>query len=221
MRWNFPALPSAVAGTASAVWGVTITADPGAPAPQSLPAFAVLFAHARSEQVVRAIARRTNLVLPAATVLVVGDGPIAEALTTTLTRGGSRIVRAAGEPVARLRAGLAGLRTVPPSAPWPAADHVIATGEGHAPVDPSVLRGVLIDASPDGTGLIAAGGRQVRPFVHRTAARTWVVDAPAVFDAGPTASPPSTRIADLLIALSILRVRTNDADARLARLVVA
>ena len=216
--WCFPALPAVAADTASTVWGVTVVVDETAPDPRDGQAFSALLAHARSEQVVRALAERTNLVLPAATALVVGDGQIADQIAASLSAGGSRIIRVIDSPVARLRAHLAGTRTSSASAALPAADLLIATGEGHAPVDPAARSGVAIDASLDGTGLIPASGDTVRRFVQRLAPRSWLVASPESFTA---ADGTPGRIADLLVALSILRAQTADADGALAELVLS
>lgn len=216
--WRFPVLPAVVADAASTAWGVTVVADDTAPDPRDGQAFSTLLAHARSEQVVRALAQRTNLVLPAATALVVGEGPIAETIAASLSAGGTRIIRVIDSSVARLRAHLAGTRTATASAPPPAADLVIATGEGHAPVDPAAQPGVAIDASLDGTGVIPTTGKTVRPFVQRLAPRAWLVASPDPFAA--TNGEPG-RITDLLVALSILRAHTDDADTALAELVLA
>lgn len=241
--WRFPALPDAVADAARTAFGVTVTVDPAGPDPRDLPAFAALFAHARAEQIVRALARRTNLVLPAASALVIGDGPVADRLTATLSIGGARVVRGIADPVARLRAHLAGVRTV--SEPWPAADLVLTTGEGHAPVDPASLTGVLIDAASTparlsnrvntGFSTVEATSHAirkpvaVREHVGRVGEGTWVVEAPGVYETLDGDRP--NRVADALVALSILTVRGHWvpegsrpavlADAYLAGLVLA
>lgn len=227
VSWRFAALPEQVADAARAAFGVTITAADSAPDPRELPAFAAIFAHARAEQIVRALARRTNLVLPAASALVIGDGPVADRLAATLTIGGSRVIRGIADPVARLRAHLAGARTV--DEPWPVADLVLTTGEGHSPVDPASVTGVLIDASVDANGLVPSAGDTVRPFVTRVGEGTWVVEAPGVFET----LGQSSLLADALVALSILTARAENggrfdelsdpalADAHLARLVLA
>ncbi|WP_223624496.1 hypothetical protein [Microbacterium sp. EST19A] len=219
--WRFPALPAAPAETARATWGITITSDDTGVDPRDGAGFSTLLAHARSEQIVRALARHTNLVLPAATALVVGDGPIAETIADALSSGGTRVVRAADAALARLRAHLGGLRITTPTAPWPPADLVITTGEGHAPLDPATFGSVAIDASIDSTGLTASAGEEVRPFVRRVGAHSWVTAAPGPFDAGDGAPDRPNRLADLLVALSILHTRTDAADARLAELVLA
>lgn len=226
IAWRFPSLPPALAAAAAAEWGVTIVEDPDAVDPRSLPGFAALHAHARAEQVVRALARRTNLVLPAASALVIGDGPLAAAIASTLAHGGTRVIRAVSDPIARLRAHLTGVRTVATGTAFPETDLVFVSAEGHPPLTPTVLSGVVIDASTDrsgidDTGIDGAAGDDVRPGVRRLAARTWVVESPGPFEPANAASARSTRIADLLIALSILQARTTDADAHLARSVLA
>ncbi|MGN7967001.1 hypothetical protein ACTJKK_13075 [Microbacterium sp. 22179] len=201
VSWRFAALPEQVADAARAAFGVDVVSDAAAPDPRDLPAFAAIFAHARAEQIVRALARRTNLVLPAASALVIGDGPLADRLAATLTVGGTRVIRGIADPVARLRAHLAGARTV--DEPWPVADLVLTTGEGHAAVDPASVTGVLIDASVDANGLVSSAGDTVRPFVTRVGEGTWVVEAPGVFET----LGQSSILADALVALSILTAR--------------
>lgn len=233
--WRFPALPIALSESVAADWNVTITADRDAVDPRTLPGFAALHAHARSEQVIRALARQTNLVLPAASALVIGADTLADTLAGTLGRGGTRVTRVIGDPVVRLRAQLDGVDALESAGPnsadsdtaLPATDLVIATGEGHPAIDPAALSGVVIDASSDRTALLAAEGDPVRRGVQRIAERTWIVESPDPFLS--TASAHPTRIADLLIALSILRAGTagaaddaaRTADTRLARLVLA
>ncbi|MFF7291214.1 hypothetical protein ACFY9N_01640 [Microbacterium sp. NPDC008134] len=217
VSWRFPALPDAVADAARTAFGVDVVSNAEAADPRDLPAFAAIFAQARAEQIVRALARRTNLVLPAASALVIGDGAVADRLAATLGGGGSRVLRGIADPVARLRAHLAGARLV--DSPWPAADLVLTTGEGHAPVDPASVTGVLIDAASSSTGrsnrlnvgfpAVEAAKQAirkpvvVREYVTQVGEGTWVVEAPGVFE---TLGQPS-RVADALIALSILTVR--------------
>lgn len=213
----------------SEAWGVTIEARSDAIDPQSFAAFAALFAHARSEQIIRALSHRTNLVLPGARVLIVGGGPIAETISTTLSRVGSRITRASDDPITLLRAKLLGcaVRSLYDQSADLRADHVIATGEEHPPLEAATAHGILIDASPDGTGFLAAASTAVdtlaRPHVHRVAgSESLRVAAPAVF---PTelgaATPLELHLIDLLVALSILTLHSDDASADLAELVLA
>lgn len=227
VRWAFPALPALVADAVAAEWGVRITAADDATAPQSLPGFAASFAHARSEQIIRALAQRTNLVLPGARVLVVGDGVLAETVAGALSRAGSRIVRASASPIVLLRSRLLGRETrdLRYRDGRLSADHVIATGEGHPPLDPASIDGVLIDASSDGSGVVPSTGDMARPHVRRTeGSGALVVDAPPVFPADlADAGPIDLHIVDLLVALSLLTRSLTDAeaDAELARLVLA
>ena len=223
LAWDFPPLPTPIADAVAAAWGVRVVSDPAASDPRSHPAFGVLFAHARSEQVVSALASRTNLVLPAASALIVGDGLLAETIARTLVVGGTRVVRAIDDPIARLRAHLEGVRLAPATADaesLPSTDLVIATGEGHAPLDAAVLAGVSIDASVGATPALRrpTAGTEVRASVHRLGERSWIVDAPDVYETARGAIGP-TRTADLLVALSVLRARTDEPDALLAELV--
>ncbi|GAB3595729.1 hypothetical protein [Microbacterium tumbae] len=217
LGWRFPALPPEAAAFAEAEADLRVVEDAEAAEPQRTRAFGALFAHARSEQIVRALAGRTNLVLPAASALVVGDGPLAAVIAGALARGGARATRAVADPVARLAAHLDGVRTTS-AAVLPASDLLVVTGEGHAPADATARRGVAIDASPSGDALLATPGEEVRPSVRTAAEGSWVVEAPGVFSAG---SPLSAHIADLLLAFSILTVRTDAADALLAELALA
>lgn len=221
IAWDFPPLPAPLADAVAAAWGVSVVADPSASDPRSHRAFGALFAHARSEQVVRALASRTNLVLPAASALIIGDGPLAETITRTLVVGGTRVVRAIVDPVTRLRAHLDGVRLATADAErLPSTDLVITTGEGHAPLDAATLSGVVIDASVGATPALRrpTAGTEVRASVHRLGERSWIVEAPDVYETARGAVGP-TRTADLLVALSVLRARTDEPDALLAGLV--
>lgn len=218
MRWRFPTLPDSSASFAASL-GVSVLADRHAPAPQSRSSFGALFAHARAEQTLRALASRTNFVLPSATAFVVGDGEIAAAIAVALARGGARVMRAIDDPVVRLRAHLEGVRTTSSRALPPVADLLIATGENQAPIDQAVRSGTAIDASVDGSGLLgSASTGTVRAGVRGAGPTSWIVDSPPVFAAESTLS---LRIADQLIALSILQASADDADARLAELALA
>ncbi len=223
--WDFPALPPQIGTAVERTWRLRIENDPGASSPLALPGFAAAFAPARSTQLLRALAHRTNLVLPGARILVVGDGPLADALSTTLSRMGSRIVRAVNDPVTRLRAALAGAETHSSIADVRIdVDEVIATGEGHPPLDPRSAHGVLLDASPDGRALLTVPGSPVRPHVRRVdGGATHIVDAPAVFPPLlDEATALDRHLVDLFVALSLLRrADPTAADTELARLVLA
>lgn len=227
VAWDFPELPEAVADAVEGEWGVRILRDPSAVRPQSLPAFGILFAHARIEQIVRTLAAGTNLVLPGARVRVIGDGVLAETAARVLARGGSRVIRVTADPTATLRAALEGFETAPLGDLGDAlpSDLAIVTGEGHPPL--SGVPGVAVDASADATGIAApdgsgtgdvAEGAPVRPGVRR-AGDGWIVAAPPVFTGA--ASARERRVIDLVVALSVLTARGDDADGRLAELAVA
>ena len=205
-----------------------MTLDAKAPDPLCLPAFAALYAQARADQVIRAFSRRTNLVLAGTTTAVVGDGPVADALTTALTRIGSRVVRVAADPVVRLRARLAGLETTAQLSTTAGAHYIIATGESHPPLDPALdtaldtaaFAAVLADASPSGTALRSATGTPVRPHVDRAGETARVVSIPSPFPADLDEPPGlAWRIADLYLALS--RLVADGGDPRAADLLIA
>lgn len=64
----------------------------------------------------------------------------------------------------------------------------------------------------------------MRPFVTKTAEHAWRVAAPGIYETGDGASDRPTRIADALVALSLLRAAAEDAtaaDALLAELALA
>ena len=227
---SLPALPRALADAVAGTWGAVITVDAGGADPLALPGFGAAFAQARADQVVRAFSRRTNLVLAGATTAVVGAGPISDALTAALTRIGSRVVRVSDDPVTRLRAHLAGIGIADVGALPEAtrrAHYVVATGEGHEPVDPTGVEAVLIDASLGGTGIVPTDGPVLRPRVRRAGGRgATLVDAPPPFpddlDAGDGLA---WRLADLVVALALLVAANGGdlaaADALLAREVIA
>lgn len=220
VAWDFPELPAEAKASAEDAWGVRVVQDPAASRPQRFPAFGTLFAHARVEQVLRALAAGTNLVLPGARVRVIGDGTLAETAAHALARGGSRVVRVTSDATSTLRARLAGHATARLDALGDplGSDLAVVTGEGHPPIVPP--QGVAIDASPDATGLRhdGEGGRDTRAGVrsHRSG---WVVAAPAVFTG--TATARERHVIDLLVALSLLAAHTEAPDAVLAELAVA
>lgn len=210
VAWDFPAPPQDIVDAVRTAYGLRVVEDRSAADPRSLPAFATLAAHARSEQVIRALAHRTNLALPAAEALVIGDGTLATTIARALRHGGTRVRRGVLDPVAALRSYLDGEQRA--VTPWTGADLIVVTGEGHHPVDPSTLSGVVIDASVSGTGTgdVGTRGEVVRPFVRRLGPGSWIVDAP---DVHASTSGPS-RITDALVALSVLVGPVTDAEAR-------
>ncbi|MFT4306829.1 MAG: hypothetical protein QM604_08060, partial [Microbacterium sp.] len=149
---------------------------PTIPDALSVPSFAAYLGHLRAEQILRALSARTNRTLAASRVRVVGDGPLAEALWTALGRLGAHVTAVSDDPRTALRARLRGLPTLTGATGADEADHVIVTGEGHGPLDPATLRGTVIDASFDGTGLRPVDpARAARPGVHPAGA-AWVVE---------------------------------------------
>jgi hypothetical protein len=214
---TLPALPDAVADAIAHRHGIRIAVDRAAPDAWATPSFAALFAQARADQVLRAVSARTNLVLAGTTADVAGDGPIADALATALTRIGARVVRVSTDPRTQLRAQLAGLGT----AAGPTGVHYFfATGEGHAPLSPGDLTGVIVDASPTGTAVTRpAQPGPARPGVDRDGERdAWVVDIPPPFAAD--ASSAQRRMTDALVTLSLLS-GADDLDRAFAEAVLS
>lgn len=226
-----PALPPEVTDAVAREWGVVIGRDDAGADPRGIPAFATLFAQARTEQVLRAISARTNLVLAGTRTAVVGDGALAAAIVASLTRIGSRVTVVAADPHARLRSHVTGLTTAAPDALDDVVarlDHVVATGEGHAPLDPAHLPAIVADASPDGSGLAPAAGESVRPHVRRVAAGGgWIVGMPQPYPADiDAASALEWHSIDLVVAVAVLTTihdgESRDAvSARLAEVVVS
>lgn len=225
--WSFPALPADAVAAVEDTWNVSIHHDTEAASPFSYRSAAAVLGSARSEQIVRGLSSRTNLVLPGARTLVIGSGPLADVVTETLTRLGGRVIRASDDPTVRLRAHLAGLATVAvgDQEGWPIVDFTLVTGEGHVPLDPGILPAVSLDASLAATGIAPASGPLVRPQVHRTDSARRVVDpVPLLPGRIEEASPLEWRIIDVIVALSLLVAGGADAattDARLAEAVLA
>lgn len=218
IRWapTLPPLTDAAADAVAHAHGIRLAQAPDAPDPWDVRSFAGLFAQARADQVLRALSSRTNLVLSGTTTRVVGDGPIADALAAALTRIGSRVIRASADPRTRLRAELAGLGTDPAAH----AHQTIATGEGHGPVDPGTVTGLLVDAAPrPGTGFAAGAGEPARPGVVRAGEReAWIVDVPPPFADDP--DPSQRRMLDALVTLSLLS-GAGDLDRAFAEAVLS
>lgn len=217
--WGGPLAPSdALVDAVAAAFGVALRTAADGPDPGAHPAFRALFASARAEQVVRQLSSRTNLALAGTTAVVVGDGPLAERLTRTLTRIGVRVLRATDDPLVRLDAELAGLGHVPVSASGSTGAHyILLTGEGTAPIAAATLEGVVVDASADGGALDIGATRDAsRPGV-RIEGRARIVELDPPLPSGVHAgSGLQWRVLDALVALSILTAR-GEAD-RLATL---
>jgi hypothetical protein len=225
-----PALPHPLLDAVAGAWGLSISHDAAAPDPLALPAFGAVFAQARADQTVRAFSRRTNLVLSGSTTAIVGDGPLSDALASTLTRIGARVLRIAPDPVVRLRAHLAGLEAVDPAGlPYAAANahYLLATGESHPPLSPADFAGVLADASVAATGLAPLESEPVRAHVSRVPeGEARVVDVPPPFPTqAESADGLAWRLADLVVALTLLTAGADGdptaADTRLAEELVA
>ncbi|MGC0369746.1 hypothetical protein [Microbacterium sp. SLBN-111] len=195
-----PALPSALRATLRESWGLDVSPDVDGPDPLASRAFGILYAHVRAEQVVLAVSARTNLTLAGSTVRIVGDGPLATALTTVLRRLGTAVVRATDDPVERLAARLDGVR-VEAVADTGTAHLTLLTGVGHDGVAPTAVAGLVADASPrpvDATDLPSP-----RPHV-RTTPNGALVEMPSplpVEGEHPTAA--QLHLADALVAALI------------------
>jgi len=220
-----PALPPAVAAAVAEEWGLAIGRGASGFDAFAVPSFRLLAARPRAQQVLRAVSRRTNLVLPGSRAVVAGEGALATTLARTLSTLGAHAILAAAPRGARLRAHLDGLETADAEdVPGIAADYVLLTGEGQPPADPARLRGVVADASYDGSGLAAAAFREpARPGVRRLAGGpALVVDIPAPLPADlPDADGLAWGLVDLVVATALLVRGDHDVDARLAELAVA
>ncbi|MEN4474861.1 hypothetical protein [Mycolicibacterium cosmeticum] len=113
-------------------------------------------ARAVADLVLSSFARETNLLVPATRFLVVGTGPVADALAAALTRFGSRLEVAAAEPVGLWEIATryaVGSRRIT-QRPYIAADVdvVVTTGVGHPPlttaaVEPGTRPLIVVGAS--------------------------------------------------------------------------
>lgn len=195
-----PALPSLLRATLRESWGLDVSPGACGPDPLASRAFGILYAHVRAEQVVLAVSARTNLTLAGSTVRIVGDGPLATALTTVLRRLGAAVVRATDDPVEQLAARLDGVR-VEAVAGSGTAHLTLLTGVGHDGVAPTAVAGLVADASPrpvDATDLPSP-----RPHV-RTTPNGALVEMPSplpVEGERPTAA--QLHLADALVAALI------------------
>ncbi|MGB4776883.1 hypothetical protein [Microbacterium sp.] len=215
---DVPHLPEGIATAVEERWHVRIGHGPDGS--RGLPTFAEVFAHTRAEQVLRAFAQRTNLVLSGVRTTVVGAGPLASALVAMLTRVGSRVTLATDDDAAAVRFALHGHDVVPVDAvAGIAAETTFVTGEGDGVVADD-LTGVLADAGTSPGSLVVAPGEGIesRAFVGRPdlRSRRWIVELPPPFGEDFTASSgTATRpgnavewyLADLVVAASLATVR--------------
>lgn len=220
VRWraSLPPLPAAMAEHA----GLDVASPPDAPDPLAVPAFADLLAHLRAQQIVRVLSARTNRMLAGTRATVVGGGPLTDAVADTLARLGARVTVATDSPAAALRARIRGRAVVGTDAVAATpAEHLVATGEGHTPLDPAGIAATAIDASFLGGALVApATGGPVRTGVVRHGAG-WIVAAPSLWPEAD-ATDLQHRAAEALLLLSRLAAEgADDLDARFAREVQA
>ena len=210
-----PALPPTLRADLRAAWDLDVVHDPAAPDPLASPAFGILYAHVRAEQVVLALSARTNLTLAGGTVRIVGDGPLAAALTTVLRRLGAAVVRATDDPMNALSARLDGVRVEAVRAAGP-APLTILTGVGHDGVVATEVTGLVADASPrpvDATALASP-----RPHV-RTTTNGSLVEMPSPLPSdGQRPTGAQLRLADALVA-SLVAASRADGEAAFARAV--
>ncbi|NUS92710.1 MAG: hypothetical protein HOQ36_09900 [Nocardia sp.] len=192
------------------------------------PVVAGFEARARAELVLRALARETNLLLPSTRFLLLGTGPVADALAGSLTRLGARLEIVAHDP-----AGLAdfahryGVPVAATSERVPAEiDVVIATGRDHPPFTPDAVAAaarplVVIDAAPpDHPGIVLPAGESrgtVRNLTEFAGPRAVFVAPPPPPDALDRAT------ADLraVYAVLLVTVGPDRADEELAEVLPA
>lgn len=214
---DVPPLPAGLAEGVETTWGVRVSTIGGAESLPHRPAFAAAYAHARAEQVLRALSAATNLTFAGARAVVAGAGPVAAAVAGTLTQMGCRVVVATGDDVAAVRFGVAGHEVVLPAAVADlAVDWVLVTGEGDR-LDAARLSGVIADAGTVPGHLVLPPGRgePTRAGVRRIGPHRWVVTLPEPLS-GDTAL--DAHIADLVVAASLAEaVAGAGGDATLAR----
>lgn len=212
-----PPLSPTVRAVLRDAWNLDAAHEAAGADPLASPTFGILYARVRSEQVLRAVSARTNLTLAGTTVMVVGDGPLTDALTSSLRTLGAAVVRATDSPRAALAARLDGLRVIGEGeiARVEVPVHLtLLTGEGHGILPLDSLDGLVADASPGGTvtGADEASPSE-RPFVSR-AGSALLVEVPSPLPTGE--STPTAAQRHLLDALIAWRLLDGD-DDRFAR----
>lgn len=214
--WNdvLPPLPPLVQARARRDWALDVSFRAGGADPLIHASFADLLSHLRVQQVVRALAARTNRQLAGTRVTVVGSGPLAEAARDILSRIGARVTVSTDDPAPALRARTRGYPTATLGAIGAVpAEHVIVTGEGHAPLDTRTIAATAIDASFRGDAVIPpAGSPAARPGVIQHGAG-WVVAAPSLWADDITDGAAVAERAVLSI-LTLSRIAAGDDGAR-------
>jgi hypothetical protein len=177
-----PSVDAVTAAAVAALWppddeatdSVTVTADDIA----SSSVVAAYEARAVADLALRSFARETNLLLPATRFLVVGTGPVADALASTLSRFGSRLEVAAAEPVGlwEIATRYAVESRQINESPYIATDIdvVVTTGVGHSPVTAAaVAPGArpLIAVDAGGSFSLGTGTGSVRGLTQYDAPR--------------------------------------------------
>lgn len=215
-----PPLPPPLRSALRAEWHLDVTHDADAPDPLASRAFGLLYAHVRAEQIVLALSARTNLTLAGSTVRVVGDGPLAPAMTTLLRRLGAAVVRSSDDPVERLAARLDGIRVAPVSAAASADEHIaftVLTGAGHADLAITDVAGVVADASP--RPMDATAWPSPRPHV-RTTPKGSLVEMPSPLPTEAEAPTAAQRhLADALLAALLVEGGPDDSAGGFAEAV--
>ncbi|MFT4234760.1 MAG: hypothetical protein QM607_07165 [Microbacterium sp.] len=218
---QLPPLRDAVRDEVRARFGIDIHCVAGGVDPLAQPSFAQLIAQLRVEQVVRTLSRRTNRSLAGTRVAVVGGGILAEAVRDAAVLIGARVRLVTDDASWRLRTVVRGQRAVSLAALTDlAAEHVIATGEGHPPLAALPAGATAIDASFAGTGIAPGGQPSVRQGVlARDGA--WIVAAPPLWPDTLDAEPAQLRAVDAFVALALALVTGAEADRRFAEAVLA
>lgn len=216
-----PPLPSALRASLHDVAGFDLAHASDGVDPFKSPAFGILYSRLRADQVLRAVSARTNLTLAGTTVTAVGDGPLADALSTSLRTLGAAVIRATDAPMTALAARLDGFRVQAlgelSSRDFP-VHLTLLTGEGHGILPVDTLEGLVADASPGGAATAeVCPSPSSRPFVGQAGA-AFLVEMPSPLPEADV--PPSStqwRLLDALIALLLLNRHDAGDDDRFAR----
>lgn len=183
------------------------------------PVLAAYEARAWADLVLSSFARETNLLLPSTNFLVLGTGRVTDALAATLTRFGSRLELAAGEPSGlweiATRYAVTSRRIH--ESPFVAddVDVVVTTGEGHPPLTadaaaPGERPLVVVDAG--GSASFASANRSVRSLLQIDGPRTVFVVPPV----DRSALHHTAAVIRAAYAVLLATVGPQDADTALA-----